>query len=108
MGSKAREGAKAMSLAFVLLDFQHAGVRRRALIVRRLIVLWLLLSIREMHLGDDSSYAVSAACCPMALVFTIMLSHNLLLLSILFFSWGGGGGGGYCSLIWNRKFRRHG
>ena len=23
MGSKAREGAKAMSLAFVLLDFQH-------------------------------------------------------------------------------------
>ena len=28
--SKAREGAKAMSLAFVLLDFQHAGVRRRA------------------------------------------------------------------------------
>ena len=30
MGSKAREGAEAMSLAFVLLDFQHAGVRRRA------------------------------------------------------------------------------
>ena len=30
VGSKAREGAKAMSLAFVLLDFQHAGVRRRA------------------------------------------------------------------------------
>ena len=29
MGSKAREGAKAMSFAFVLLDFQHAGVRRR-------------------------------------------------------------------------------
>ena len=29
MGSKAREGAKAMNLAFVLLDFQHAGVRRR-------------------------------------------------------------------------------
>ena len=28
--SKAREGAEAMSLAFVLLDFQHAGVRRRA------------------------------------------------------------------------------
>ena len=27
-GSKAREGAKAMSLAFVSLDFQHAGVRR--------------------------------------------------------------------------------
>ena len=27
MGSKAREGAEAMSLAFVLLDFQHAGVR---------------------------------------------------------------------------------
>ena len=25
--SKAREGAKAMSLAFVLLDFQHAGVK---------------------------------------------------------------------------------
>ena len=29
VGSKAREGEKAMSLAFVLLDFQHAGVRRR-------------------------------------------------------------------------------
>ena len=29
VGSKAREGAKAMSLAFVLLDFQHAGVRYR-------------------------------------------------------------------------------
>ena len=27
MGSKARKSAKAMSLAFVLLDFQHAGVR---------------------------------------------------------------------------------
>ena len=30
VGSKAREGVKAMSLAFVLFDFQHAGVRRRA------------------------------------------------------------------------------
>ena len=30
VGSKAREGAKAMTLAFVLLDFQHAGDRRRA------------------------------------------------------------------------------
>ena len=29
-GSEAREGVKAMSLAFVLLDFQDAGVRRRA------------------------------------------------------------------------------
>ena len=29
MGSEAREGAEAMSLAFVLLDFQHVGVRRR-------------------------------------------------------------------------------
>ena len=29
MGSKAREGAKAMSLAFVVLDFQYAGVRKR-------------------------------------------------------------------------------
>ena len=28
--SKARESEKAMSLAFVLLDFQHADVRRRA------------------------------------------------------------------------------
>ncbi len=28
MGSKAREGAEAMSLAFVLLDFQHAGVKK--------------------------------------------------------------------------------
>ena len=30
MGSKARDGAKAMSRAFELLDFQHAGVRRRS------------------------------------------------------------------------------
>ena len=30
VGFKAREGAKAMTLAFVLLDFQHAGDRRRA------------------------------------------------------------------------------
>ena len=29
MGSKARESVKARSLAFVLLDFQHVGVRRR-------------------------------------------------------------------------------
>ena len=29
MGSKAREGTKAMSLAFVVLDFQYAGVRKR-------------------------------------------------------------------------------
>ena len=28
VGSKARESAEAMSLAFILLDFQHAGVRR--------------------------------------------------------------------------------
>ena len=28
--SKARESAEVMNLAFVLLDFQHAGVRRRA------------------------------------------------------------------------------
>ena len=35
MGSKAREGAKAMSLAFVLLDFQHGGVRTRAWCTRR-------------------------------------------------------------------------
>ena len=27
MGSKVKESAEAMSLAFVLLDFQHAGVR---------------------------------------------------------------------------------
>ena len=30
VGSKARESTEAMRLAFVLLDFQHAGVRRRA------------------------------------------------------------------------------
>ena len=29
VGSKARESAKAMSLAFVFLDFQHAFVRKR-------------------------------------------------------------------------------
>ena len=34
VGSKAREVSKAMSLAFVLLDFQHAGVRRRAFCTR--------------------------------------------------------------------------
>ena len=34
VGSKARESAEAMSLAFVLLDFQHAGVRRRAYCTR--------------------------------------------------------------------------
>ena len=28
--SKARESAEAMSLVFVLLDFQHADIRRRA------------------------------------------------------------------------------
>ena len=33
MGSKAREGVKAMSLVFVLLDFQHARVRRRVCVV---------------------------------------------------------------------------
>ena len=32
MGSKARESAEAMSLAFVLLDFQHAGVRSVSLL----------------------------------------------------------------------------
>ena len=30
VGSKAKESAKVMSLAFLLLDFQHAGERRRA------------------------------------------------------------------------------
>ena len=35
VGSNAREGVKAMSLAFVLLDFQHASVRRRAQYTRR-------------------------------------------------------------------------
>ena len=34
MGSNARESMKAMTLAFVLLDFQHAGVRRRAQCMR--------------------------------------------------------------------------
>ena len=34
VGSKAREGAKAMSLALVLLDFQHAGVRKKSLVTR--------------------------------------------------------------------------
>ena len=33
VGSKAREGAKAMSLAFVLLDFQHAGVTEKKSVV---------------------------------------------------------------------------
>ena len=34
MGCKARESVEAMCLAFVLLDFQHAGVRRRAYCMR--------------------------------------------------------------------------
>ena len=34
VGSKAREGAKVMSLAFVLLDYQDAGVIKRAYSVR--------------------------------------------------------------------------
>ena len=32
-GPKRREGAKAMSLAFVLFDFQHAGVMRVVVVV---------------------------------------------------------------------------
>ena len=35
VGSKAREDAKAMSLAFALLDFQHVDVRGRVLCTRR-------------------------------------------------------------------------
>ena len=34
VGSKASEGTKARSLAFILLDFQYAGVRRRACCTR--------------------------------------------------------------------------
>ena len=32
MGSKAREGAKGRSLAFVLLDFQHAGCQKKSVV----------------------------------------------------------------------------
>ena len=32
MGSKARESAKAMSLAFILLDFQHADARKKSVV----------------------------------------------------------------------------
>ena len=46
MGSKARESAEAMSLAFVLLDFQHAGVRRRAYVIH-------LLLYRERERGRE-------------------------------------------------------
>ena len=35
IGSKVSESAKAVSLAFVLLDFEHAGTRRRAKRARR-------------------------------------------------------------------------
>ena len=35
VGSKARESAKVMSLAFVFLDFQHACVRKRVYCTRR-------------------------------------------------------------------------
>ena len=40
MGSKARDGAKIMSLAFVLLDFQHACVRKRAWCTRQSVDMW--------------------------------------------------------------------
>ena len=30
IGSKVSESVQALSLAFVLLDFEHAGIRRRA------------------------------------------------------------------------------
>ena len=32
MGSKARDVAKAMSLAFVLLDFQHVGCQKKSVV----------------------------------------------------------------------------
>ena len=35
IGSKVSESAKAVSLAFVLLDSEHAGIRRRAKRARR-------------------------------------------------------------------------
>ena len=35
IGSKVSESAKAMSLAFVLWDFEHAGIRRTAKRARR-------------------------------------------------------------------------
>ena len=40
MESKARHGAKAMSLAFVLLEFRPAGVRRGALFTRWSVDMW--------------------------------------------------------------------
>ena len=35
IGTKVSESAKAVSLAFVLLDIEHAGIRRRAKRARR-------------------------------------------------------------------------
>ena len=45
-GFKARENAKATSLAFVLLDFRHAGVRRRAQCTRpNVVVLFYAIAV---------------------------------------------------------------
>ena len=51
-GSKAREGVKTMSLAFLLLDFQYVGVRRRALCTRWRVDYRKTIYSIETHTSD--------------------------------------------------------
>ena len=46
VGSKVRESAKAMSFAFILLDSQHAGIRIKVFIKRKIVSLETILSAR--------------------------------------------------------------
>ena len=63
MGSKAREAAKAKSLAFVLLDFQHAGVRRRAYCTRRSVDMQQFREVgRTRAIYSTETHTVMPAC----------------------------------------------
>ena len=63
MGSKAREGAKSMSLAFVLLDFQHAGVRRRAQCTRRSVDMQQFREVgRTRTIYSTETHTIMSAC----------------------------------------------
>ena len=55
VGSKASESAKAMSLAFVMLDFQHASVKRRAYCTRRSVDMYQLNEVSRTR----TSYSIS-------------------------------------------------
>ena len=47
MGSKAREGAKAMSLAFVLTDFQHAECRHAAVQRGKMMMMMMMMMMMK-------------------------------------------------------------